>query len=143
MEPLDLQYGSPTRQDQIFERFVQFHRENPAIWRLFRLFTFNRIKRGFKRYSARGIAARVRFETDLPTQDDTGFKLNDHYTPYYARMFAVRYPNHGDFFRMRELVSAHHSPSEHELTPESFTMLDEVEENIRTKLAKIIREDDT
>jgi hypothetical protein len=81
-------------------RFAAFDAANPEIWRLFVLFTFDRIRRSCSHYSARGVFHRIRWETVADT-DDPEFKVNDRWSPYYARKFHRAYPQHGGFFRTR------------------------------------------
>lgn len=82
-------------------KFRQHHAENPHVYELFKKFTDQVIKAGFENYSARAIFHRIRWYTNVETNDPT-FKLNDHHSPYYARMWMEDYER-PDFFRIREL----------------------------------------
>ncbi len=95
-----------SRADQIFERFVRFHRANPRFWLLFCQFADN-MRRIRPHYSARAIFQRVRWEMDLATEkpDNDGVELNDHYSPYYARMYLATHPAAKDFFELRKRTS--------------------------------------
>ncbi len=82
-------------------RFEKFDRAYPEIWRLFVVFTLDRIEKGFEHYSSDAIVHRIRWETDASVDDGFGFKINDHFTAYYARKFHDDYPEHKGFFRTR------------------------------------------
>lgn len=81
--------------------FEQYHRENPHIWQGFIHFCIQTRAKGFLRYSAKGIFELLRWHTGV---NGTGhFKVNNIYTPDYARKFIESYPHHKDFFEKREL----------------------------------------
>lgn len=86
--------------DNLIDKFVQFDNDNPDVWELFVQFTFEMINKGRTRYGARGVFERIRWETALQTTDPV-YKLNDHWTPYYARKFHAVYPEHDGFFALR------------------------------------------
>jgi len=104
--PRDLSRRKKTRADQIEKRFRDFHQSNPKIWSLFKRFTNELIAAGFEHYSSVAVYNRIRWHVDLETQSLDGLKINDHYSPYYARMFHVAYPEHDGFFKNRKLTSA-------------------------------------
>lgn len=81
-------------------RFDQFDNDNPKVWELFQRFTFELINKGRKRYSSDGVLHRIRWETALTTDDQT-YKLNNNWSPYYARKFHKTYPQHAGFFATR------------------------------------------
>jgi hypothetical protein len=93
-----------TRKEVLRAEAREFHRANPEVWKLFVEFTFDRIGRGFKHYSADAIMHRVRWETGAG--DPLGeFKINNNYVSFYARAFSKMYPEHAGFFRMRRQIS--------------------------------------
>ena len=95
-----------TRYEEIEEAAVKFHRENPKVWECFVRFTFEVIHRGFRNYSAKGVFERIRWETDEADVDGKStFKLNNHYSAFFARWFMDTYPEHDGFFRLREMPS--------------------------------------
>jgi len=53
-------------------------------------------------YSADAVIHRIRWYTTVETAGSE-FKINDHYSSLYARLFHMAYPQHGKFFRNREL----------------------------------------
>ena len=63
-------------------------------------------KRGFEHYSHWAIAARLRFYYDMrnkKTDADDGFKINNNWLAYLARMAMDREPKLKGFFAIREL----------------------------------------
>jgi hypothetical protein len=101
------------------EDFDRFHRNNPAVWELFVQYTHTMIATGRRRYSARMVIYRIRWETDLTTKSGDGFKINNNHTPYYARLFNQEYPHHVGFFSLRRIQgetdltippNVHHNP---------------------------------
>jgi len=93
----------PVRSSQ--ERFDNFHNENPEVYRLFEKFTFQAINAGRSRFGARTIMERIRWYTSVETRDSSDFKINDHWAPYYVRMFLVEFPNHAGFFEKRKAIA--------------------------------------
>jgi hypothetical protein len=87
------------------KKFYIFHRDNPRVYELFKKFTKQVIDRGYLRHSARDIIHRIRWETTIVTSDEE-FKINDHYSPYYARMWMNDHPQYPDFFATRTVREA-------------------------------------
>ena len=94
-------YGEMQKQ---YERFNEAH---PEVWAYFVVFTNQLIARGFRNYSAQhGVFARIRWETDQADIDgNSTFKINNNYSPFYARRFMSEYPQHDGFFRTRVQTS--------------------------------------
>lgn len=88
------------------EQVIAFNKANPEVWGMFSRFTFERIRMGFKNYSANAIFERIRWETDQA--DDEGgstFKMNNNYRAFYARAWMLKYPEYDGFFRLRKQIS--------------------------------------
>lgn len=97
-----------TRADQILEAFERFHLANPRIWVLFQQFTLRLSNAGHTTYSAKAVFEVIRWHIDTDTSRPDGqeaVRLNNNYTAYYARMFHLRWPNLGNFFKVRKLIS--------------------------------------
>jgi hypothetical protein len=94
-----------TRADQIKSSFIAFHKANPVVWKLFCIYTNQLREKGFKNYSARAVIHRVRWHVNIETRSEDGLKINDHYSPYYARMYMATYPEAKGFFRNRKRTS--------------------------------------
>jgi hypothetical protein len=95
------------------ERFAQFHQENPHVYQLFKRFAFEAIGARRGRFSARTILHRIRWYTSVETNDPDGFKVNDHWSPYYGRMFVRDHPEHEGFFETRRAIADRPTLEEH------------------------------
>lgn len=82
-------------------RFAEFLAVHPEVWDLFVHFTRDRIRRGFIRYSADAILHRIRFETEHALDDGTGFRVNNNWTPFFARRWREQFPEFADLFQTR------------------------------------------
>ena len=80
-------------------KFVEYHIENPGIWEAFKTKTLETIEKGFQHYGAKGIFEIIRWQTG--TSGNDGFKVNNNYTPFYARLFEMEFPKHKGFFQKR------------------------------------------
>jgi hypothetical protein len=87
------------------KRFEEYDRENPEIYELFKSFAFEMIRAGREHYSARTVIHRIRWHTDLHARSDDGFKINNDYSPFYARKFEREFPQHAGFFAKRHSVA--------------------------------------
>jgi hypothetical protein len=94
-----------TRLDELKEQAERFHNDHPEVWEKFVLFTFDRMKKGYKNYSVYSIMERIRWEMDGGGDGVFEFKINNNITPFYARWFMGMYPEHSGFFRIREQKS--------------------------------------
>jgi hypothetical protein len=90
--------GTP---DCMADRFKQFHRDNPRIYDYFAEFTMQALEQGYKFFGARMIWEKIRWEVHVVTKSSDGLKMNDHYVPFYARMFMRLNPQHGEVFATR------------------------------------------
>ncbi len=82
--------------------FAAFHADNPHVYERFKALAFKMIRAGKKHYSSKTLICAMRFEQDLETVSDDGFKINDAFTPCYARRFAEDFPEYKDFFEFRK-----------------------------------------
>ena len=87
------------------EKFKQYHSENPHMYTMFERIAFDLIDRGYSHYSARDIFPIIRWETKTKAEGDK-FKVNNNYSPDYARMFEARHPRYKGFFEKRERRAA-------------------------------------
>ena len=129
---------SATRQDQILERFAEYHRENAAVYVLWCRFTFEAIRRGRTNLGAGMIAERIRWETGVITRGDE-VKLNNDFRAYYARMFMLANPMHEGFFRTRRCRSADVSAFDTDISVHHFGPAGD-EEGLRRFLQGLIDE---
>ncbi len=89
-----------SRHEEMRAQCNDFHERHPGVWDLFVRFALEKIGRGYRKYGAKAIMERVRWETDQGG-DEPALKINDHYTAFYARRFARAYPTHAECFRTR------------------------------------------
>ncbi len=110
------------RASQIEAAARVFHKEHPEVWHLFTDYTFERIRKGFRHYSAKSVFERIRWETDSPSYDKRfEFKVNNNFTCVYARWFMEVFPEHEGFFRTRKRWSQFAPPAKgHELGPQDY-----------------------
>jgi hypothetical protein len=81
-------------------KFWIFHEEHPHIYALFDRFTRQVLARGYTHHSARDVIHRIRWETKIEATDPE-FKINDHYSAYYGRLWMRDNPEHAGFFEIR------------------------------------------
>lgn len=82
--------------------FEQWLSENQHIWTAFERQALLISQRGYKHYSARTIIEFLRHHTALKEASEL-WKINDHITPYLARMFMEKHPHLKGFFETRGL----------------------------------------
>lgn len=101
---LDLFTGKATKETAIRLAFDKFHVENPHVyvWLLDKARTAKR--KGFQHYSMRTLLHLLRWHAHIET-NDPNFKINDHHSPYYARMIMTEHPEFKGFFALRELTA--------------------------------------
>lgn len=93
--------GQQLELDLQFTKFCQYHKDNPQVYVEFKKFTFKTIKKGFQNYSAKGIFELIRWHSGVTAEQTDGFKVNNNYTSFYARLFEKEHPKHQDYFRKR------------------------------------------
>ena len=82
------------------ESFINKHKRDKYIWRLFEQYALKAAEKG-KKLGAKAIMERVRWECEI--EDSGEFKINNDYTAYYARVFAIAHPEYADFFEFRQV----------------------------------------
>ena len=87
-------------EDEYLAAFNNYHAENPHVYELFKRFAFEAIQAGYEHYSSYCIINRIRWHSEVETRGDP-FKINNNYTPRYARKFHDDFPEHAGFFRTR------------------------------------------
>ena len=90
--------------------FLEFDADNPEIYEMFKRFALIASQHR-KRYSARGIFHRLRWETML-TGRESDFKIDDGWSPHYARKFMNEYPKLEGFFETRIRKNSYHRNEE-------------------------------
>lgn len=82
-------------------KFRRYLEKNPVVWRLFEEFTFDRINKGYEKYSADSILHRIRWEAPVKNSKSGEYKVNNNISSYMARRFIRKHPNHENFFALR------------------------------------------
>ena len=82
--------------------FWLFHYANPRVYELYKQFARKAIDRGYRRFSSDLLCHRIRWEVMLETTDPD-FKINDHHTAYYARLWLIDHPNEVKLFSLRNI----------------------------------------
>ena len=83
-------------------RFLDFHKNNPQVYDLWCFFTTEVLNTGRTKIGSRVIAERIRWETNL-NYEGREIKFNDHYIPYYARLWMKDNPKHNNLFRTKSI----------------------------------------
>lgn len=99
------QSSAPNTGDDLKQRWWDWHKKNPHVWRLFEKFTLIAINKGHKKLSAWLIVNRIRWETSIETQGDD-FKISNDFIALYARYFMHKYPQYEGFFRTKQMKRA-------------------------------------
>lgn len=82
-------------------KFRRYLEKNPVVWRLFEAFTFDRINKGYDKYSADSILHRIRWEAPVSNTKSGEYKVNNNISSYMARHFIRKHPRHQKFFELR------------------------------------------
>ena len=86
------------RNRQRFEAYIKEHKD---AWLTFVKLSFRAINKGQKKWSALGIVYVIRFYENV-VRENTTFKINNNHSPFFSRLFALKYPEHSEFFNYRE-----------------------------------------
>jgi hypothetical protein len=81
--------------------FEDYDKLNPKIWEWFERYALQAINAGANRIGAKAIFERIRWQTYIERRDGATYKLNNIYTPDYARKFCNKYPHLADKFERR------------------------------------------
>jgi len=85
--------------------FTKFEAANPHVYDFFKFFTKVAIRKGHKHLSPWLIMNRVRWETEIETVSEDGFKISNNHFAYYSRMFMYENPKHNGFFATKEMAN--------------------------------------
>lgn len=84
------------------DKFLRYHLENPQIYSYFKRYAKQAKEAGFEKYSAKAIFERIRWYITVERKKSDGFKVNNNYTAFYARMLMNKEPEFEGFFELRE-----------------------------------------
>lgn len=85
------------------EQFLNFHQQFPQVYVLFERFALRLLRMGHKKIGSKMIIERIRWEVATGSRDVDGFKINNNYTAYYARMFMDNNKEYKDCFETRTI----------------------------------------
>ena len=88
--------------DDLKDKWLAWHKENPEFYELFKKFTFQAIQKGHRRLSAWLIVNRIRWETMIVTTGNE-YKISNDFIALYARLFMHEYPDYKGFFRTKPM----------------------------------------
>lgn len=80
------------------DKVLEYISRNHVVWAAFEKFALQAISHK-KTVGAKAIMERVRWEVEIEGEGE--FKVNNNYTAYVARFFALKYPDHAQYFEMR------------------------------------------
>lgn len=83
--------------------FEEFHSQNPQVYEAFKRFA-REAKGKVARYSSDAILHRIRWWTAIETTDGS-FKINDHWSSFYARLLMRDDPSFNGFFELRKAAA--------------------------------------
>ena len=95
-------YAATPALSAIFAAYKKWDEANPHFYPLFIRFATQLAQRGYRNISSKLLFERIRWESMIRTVGEE-WKLNNNYTPIYARRFMRDYPQHDGLFRLREL----------------------------------------
>lgn len=99
----------PSAQAGLFEdpielRAERFHRQHPEVYAALRRLALGKRRSGARRIGMKALWEVARWE--LECGDDEGFKLNNNYTAWYARLLMEREPELAEAFETRRRRAA-------------------------------------
>jgi hypothetical protein len=99
-EQLSFFFGS---NDPRVRAFLDHHERNPAGYELFERFALE-AARSRNRFSSNAIMSRIRWFTRYESVGDA-FKINDHWSPFYSRIFLHRHSEYAHLFVRRKAAA--------------------------------------
>lgn len=80
--------------------FKHYHDKNPDVFQKFKHYAIETKAKGFTRFSARGLFQVMRWNFSSK-ENDSDFKFNNNYTPYYVRLLEKEMSEFIGFFEKR------------------------------------------
>jgi len=81
-------------------KFIDYIQNNLNVWLEFEKITLDLIDKGHDQYSARTIVHVLRYQTHVG-EFKSKYKINDHVSPMFARIFILIHPKHEGFFKIK------------------------------------------
>ena len=107
-----------TNIDQFSNEFLDWLPNNLHVYYAFEEEVMKIIKKGFKHYSARTIVHVLRHHSAV-SENGSEWKINDHHSPYLARLFDLAYPNHAGLFEYRLTTKTRKDKNEQARIPDA------------------------
>lgn len=85
------------------KRFEEFHAANPHVYALFSKYTKEAIDSGKHRMSHWLVINRIRWDSEVLTQNTDGYKISNDFIALYARKFMAENPMYKGFFGVKEM----------------------------------------
>lgn len=113
------------RSGEMWRDTLDFHAANPQIYDRLRGMCENLRRKGRTFYSMRTLVCVLRYEADISTTGQEVMingvmrtvTLNDHHSPYYARMLIEDDPTYAHFFELRAAEGDPVGPAEEDPMP--------------------------
>tara|TARA_R110000823_G_scaffold28917_3_gene84178 strand:+ start:37 stop:366 length:330 start_codon:yes stop_codon:yes gene_type:complete len=86
------------------QNFLKYHHLNPHVYEMFKGYIKEVKDAGKTKYSARTILHRMRWHANIETRRIDEFKIGDHHSPYYARMYMHQWPDDEGFFSVKNIT---------------------------------------
>ncbi len=86
----------------IQERFEEFHRLNPHVYRILCRLARNMRRAGHSHYGMKTLWETMRYHSSAATLGE-GYRLNNNFTSRHARLIMDQEPDLAGFFEVREL----------------------------------------
>lgn len=86
-----------------YDKFMEFHTNNPQVYKRFEKYALQAIRAGRKKYSHWVIIGLVRWDYEVKTKSSDDFKINNNHIAYFARMFMLAHPEHDGFFNIKSM----------------------------------------
>ena len=88
--------------DETKGKFRKFHFANPHIYQTFSIYSWDAANSGHKVFSHWLIMNRIRWDSLIKT-DGEKYKIPNEFIAFYARMFMIRHPQLGAFFKIKRM----------------------------------------
>lgn len=85
----------------LLERAQAFHEANPKVYRELRRLSLQLVERGHRHFGVKMLIEQMRWTWYERTVDVSGFKINNSYASFYARLLAENEPELTGVFTMR------------------------------------------
>lgn len=89
------------------DAFKKYHADHPDIYRNFKKYSFMMLGRGRKRYSAKCIIERIRWDYDMEYSDKE-FKISNSMTSFYVRFLIWNHEEFAGFFQLKKVKGIRH-----------------------------------